>query len=103
MSGYYTLTKEIEEEWKPKIDAYIKSIENSENPKPLDLTMQPGLNPSRVRDLLIDSLGYEEDNFESNGWEWDYWFYFHHDTRPALTLRGTGLTSEIYLERYDDE
>lgn len=97
--SYYTLDAEIDKEWTPKIDAFIKSIENGENPGALDLTMQPGLNPSRVREIITDRLGYIEEDFDHNGWDWDYWFIFMHKSRPTIMLRGTGMTSEIYLEK----
>ena len=94
MKEYYTLSKETDELWTPKIEAFIKSDERK-----LNLTGIPELNPARVRDILTDNLGYEEENFESDGWEWDYSFHFIHDDFPNINMYGTGLTFELHLTK----
>lgn len=96
MKSYYCLTKEIDKEWTPKIKDFIKG-----NDKILNLTEVGVMNPSRLRDILTDIIGYKEDDTRTdfNGWEWDFWFYFNHPDLPSLTMRGTGMTFELYLER----
>lgn len=98
--NYYCLNKKIDEEWTPKIKKYIEEMAQHEV-DPLNLTGVGCLNPARVRDILTDKLGYNEDETKTdfNGWEWDYWFYFNHDTLPPVRMTGTGLTFELYIER----
>lgn len=96
MKSYYTLTKEIDKEWTPKVKKFIES-----NDEVLNLTGVSVMNPARLKDILTDIIGYEEDDTRTdfNGWEWDFWFYFNHPDLPALRMTGTGITFELYLER----
>lgn len=102
MQNYYTLTDEIANVGKKLITDYIheKWVEGKDI-QPLNLTGVKDMNPARVRDVITDILGYDEENFDSNGWEWDFWFQFVHVNSkdfPPLTLRGTGLTHEMYVK-----
>lgn len=99
--NYYTLNKEIDDKWTPQIKSFIDNISNSGNTS-LNLTGISELNPSRVRDILVDKIGYEETDFDSNGWDWDFWFYFKKEGFAPLVLRGTGLSFELYLEYKED-
>ena len=70
----------------------------------IDLTNM-GVGPYHVKDILED-LGYIDDDFDTNGWQMDYWFHFQHpesDKFPSLCLSGTAIIHEMYLRGEDDD
>ena len=70
----------------------------------IDLTNM-GVGPYHVKDILED-LGYIDDDFDTNGWQMDYWFHFQHpesDKFPPLCLSGTAIIHEMYLRGEDND
>ena len=70
----------------------------------IDLTNM-GVGPYHVKDILED-LGYIDDDFDTNGWQIDYWFHFQHresDKFPPLCLSGTAIIHEMYLRGEDND
>lgn len=58
--------------------------------------------PANITQIL-ETLGWEEVDFESNGWEQDTWYYFSHpDYDFQLTLFYCGYTFDIALYRTED-
>lgn len=95
--NHYILTPQIENEFKPIIEEYIKKIESSDTDvEPLELTGKK-INPSQLEELL-EKLGYEQYNSDSNGWEMDFWIYFRKPNYQDLIISGTGITFELKLE-----
>lgn len=37
----------------------------------------------------MQSLGYD-DSFDSNGWDWDFWIRFTHESKPKVIYAGKG-------------
>ena len=61
------------------------------------------LNPENVRELL-EHMGWEDEHFETNGWEQDCWQTFYkegYDTK--LTVFSCGMTFNLYLVFYEEE
>lgn len=58
------------------------------------------ISPNEI-DAYLKSEGLEQGNFDSNGWDWDFWMeYLSKDKRYILSGSGwynTGLT--FYLEK----
>ena len=70
----------------------------------IDLTNM-GVGPYHVKDILED-LGYIDDDFDTNGWQMDYWFHFQHpesDKFPPLCLSGTAIIHEMDLRGEDND
>lgn len=69
----------------------------------MDLTNM-GVGPYHIKDILED-LGYEEDNYDTNGWEMDYWFHFQHpdSNYPPLCLSGTAIIHSMYLRGEEED
>ena len=62
------------------------------------------LNLSNCQDLL-EELGYEEINHDTNGWEMDFWWDFECEGLPNITVFGCGYTAGLdirFTELYRD-
>lgn len=114
----WKLTEEMREKWRPVVGEWLKNLEEMteeevgdleenatteelEDKFKLDLS-DTEMNPSRVGELLKE-LGYENDETEDNGWQWDFWWTYRKDgvSFPsgceALKISGTGATFELVL------
>ena len=55
------------------------------------------IGPSQCTDIL-ESLGYErDDDWDTNGWEQDTWYYYTKEGYSKLCLRYCGYDGEIKL------
>lgn len=54
------------------------------------------LNLSNCQDLL-EELGYEVANHNTNGWEMDFWWDFEREGLPDITVSGCGYTAELAI------
>ena len=60
------------------------------------------LGPSQFMQLL-ENLGYErDDDWDSNGWEQDTWYYFDKPAAKSLCLFYCGFTGKILLSLKDE-
>lgn len=52
-----------------------------------------------VIESILGDLGYEQSDFDTNGWEMDFWIHYQHEdpNYPPLCISGTGITKEVYL------
>lgn len=60
--------------------------------------------PSNITDML-ETLGWEHDEYESNGWEQDTWIPFAHEAYSfclILAYSGYYWTMELYRSDIDD-
>ena len=47
---------------------------------------------------ILECIGYErKDDWETNGWEQDTWYYYTKEGHPELCLRYCGYDGEIKL------
>ena len=93
----YELTNEIREEYLPIVQELIKQIEESDNAEEICKDFSDTrLNPYTLEKLL-EELGYENNEMDTNGWQMDFWIYFTKDGCKTLCLSGTGITFELKL------
>ena len=103
MRGSYSLKDWEAEKWKREFLRFIKRLESikSENEN-IDLTSFD-LCPSNVVDIL-ELLGWEQSDFDSNGWELDTWYDFTHpDYDFEVGFFYCGYTFRMYLSRKEKE
>lgn len=103
MRGNYSLKGWEAEKWKMEFLRFIKRLETfkSENEN-IDLTSFD-LCPANVIDIL-ELLGWEESDFDSNGWEQDTWYDFTHpDYDFGVGFFYCGYTFKMYLSRKEKE
>lgn len=103
MRGSYTLREWEENKWKREFSRFIEALENAQSDEEkIDLTSLD-LCPANVIDIL-DLLGWEEIDFESNGWEQDTWYEFAHPNHNfEITFFYCGYTFKMDLYRKEDE
>lgn len=101
----WNLTNEQREKFKPVILEYINKVNNAdecESVEKLDLTFK-GISSYQLQKLL-EELGYKELDFDSNGWQFDFWIkmYNKDNTRAGrLTISGCGMSFELKLSPTD--
>lgn len=101
MRGSYSLKDWEAEKWKREFLRFIKRLETFKNEN-IDLTSFD-LCPSNVVDIL-ELLGWEQGDFDSNGWEQDTWYDFAHpDYDFEVVFFYCGYTFQMYLSRKEDE
>ena len=52
---------------------------------------------------MLERLGYKKVDFQSNGWEFDFWIYFKKDGCKPLLVWGTGITFNLWLTKSDQK
>lgn len=106
-SKSFDLTEEVWNEYSPIVTQFIEELEAStrgedslfyEGPQ-LDLT-NTKMNPYRLWKML-ERMGYKKTDFQSNGWEFDFWIYFKKDGHKTLLVWGTGITFNLWLRESD--
>lgn len=101
MRGSYKLKDWEAEKWKREFLRFIKRLEAFKNEN-IDLTSFD-LCPSNVIDIL-ELLGWEQSDFDSNGWEQDTWYDFTHpDYDFEVGLFYCGYTFRMSLSRKEKE
>ena len=105
----YKLTKSVEDKYLGILSAFIDKLDNHneddiENSVDQEFTLElsdTGLNPYTLK-LLLEMFGYKEVEFDSNGWQWDYWWTMKNENAKSeltreLVIWGTGITFELKL------
>lgn len=103
MRGSCSLKDWEAEKWRREFLRFIKKLETlkSENEN-IDLTSFD-LCPSNVIDIM-ELLGWEQSDFDSNGWEQDTWYDFTHpDYDFEVGFFYCGYTFRMYLSRKEKE
>lgn len=101
MRGSYSLKDWEAEKWKREFLRFIKRLETFKNEN-IDLTSFD-LCPSNVIDIL-ELLGWEQVDFDSNGWEQDTWYDFTHpDYDFEVGFFYCGYTFRMSLSRKEKE
>ena len=99
----WNLTDELREKFKPIVEDYIALIEsnevNNEHRQGINLTNQ-GINPIQLKELL-EQLGYEDDGYDSNGWQHDFWWNMSNSNYKKyaknLCICGCGMVFSLVL------
>ena len=64
---------------------------------------QYDINPANMCDIL-KHMGWNEEDFETNGWEQDCWQYFSHENYPGkLCVYSCGMTFDLTLTYTEEE
>lgn len=101
MRGNVSLRPWEKSKWTKVFTTVINKLSNDKNDR-TDLT-DFDLCPSNVIDIL-ELLGWEQSDFDSNGWEQDTWYNFAHpDYDFELGFFYCGYTFRMYLYRKEDE
>lgn len=92
------LTPQSEAEFTLVVQAIIERIEGAGEDEPLfekDLS-GTGLNPYNLWKIL-EKLGYEKYDEDSNGWEIDFWIRMKKPGYKPLAIEACGMTFEMKL------
>lgn len=94
---------ELKQEVKEFINQLILHNYEEEDRCYVSLTLsKKGVSPSELGEML-ESFGYEQDDFDTNGWEWDFWSNYSHDNLPQLRMSGTGFYFSLYLSGVSED
>lgn len=103
MNGW-NLTDELRSKFKVIVNDYINLLESDEvddvHKKYLKLNNK-GISPIQLKELLKE-LGYKEKcPINSNGWQFDFWWYFSNPKREKyakeLCICGCGIAFDLIL------
>lgn len=81
-------------DWIDDIETNFHILKEETNCEELDLT-DCGINPYQLESFL-EELGFEKYDWDSNGWEMDYWIYFRRNGFK-IHISGTGIIHELKL------
>lgn len=106
------LTEEQKTKFVPILREYFDKLENMTEEEAekvtypeitLDLSDE-GISPYLLKELLEDEFGYEEENYDRNGWQWDFWWTMKRkdgksfpSTCETMMICGCGATFELVL------
>lgn len=99
--GEWNLTDELRSKVKPLVTEYINMLENEELKDYEKVSLSnTGISPIQLSELLKE-LGYENNSFYSNGWEYDYWWDFCNPEKKnkakKLCIYGCAMCHDINL------
>lgn len=100
MENRWNPTKEQKEKFIPIIQEFIQRMEKNPDTKECVDFYNKGISPSQLKDILEDDLGFEEIDFDRNGWEWDFWITMRKDGTDYV-IAGTGMTFEMVFRLAD--
>ncbi|WP_206459394.1 hypothetical protein [Anaerovorax sp. IOR16] len=106
----WILTEDIKRKWKPYIKEFIDkmsalTIEDVENMSNDEFTIELSdteLRPYTLLELMKE-FGYDNADFDDNGWELDYWITIEKSDKAipsgceVLCIHGCGMTFELNL------
>lgn len=107
MENRWILTEDVRRKYKPIIEAFLNKIddmqkddiENSENEVfEIDLS-DTELRPYTLQELMKD-FGYENVEFDDNGWELDFWIRMNRNNgklADKICINGCGMTFEVKI------
>lgn len=84
----------------PWFEGGIYALETLERWERLDLNLF-NITPDQVIQML-EHLGYEETDWEHNGWEQDTWFYFSHPEHKELCFFYSGRYGSMNISLAED-
>lgn len=93
----WKLTPGIIDKYLDEVTQAVQQIQESSEGLEIDFTGKSGLNPSRMQELLL-MLGYgNDDEMDTNGWQWDFWSVFSKAGCTNIQMSGCGMTFELKL------
>lgn len=96
MRGQYFLTEDERRYWEPIFKTKIKELCEEIAEEEWDLKNE-NLSPANIK-YLMESMGYQLDSYDSNGWEQDTWYYFNiPEYNCRLIMYYCGFTFDLTL------
>lgn len=99
MANRYELSDEVKQKYTPIVQEFVNQLESvgSEGSKNMKLDLSDtDLNPHTLQTLL-ESMGYTEEDRDTNGWQLDYWITMVKSGFKTLYIKGTAITFELLL------
>lgn len=87
-------TQEQKDKFIPMIKEFIEKMKKSPDTKEYIDFYNQQISPSQLKDILENDLGFEEVDFDTNGWQWDFWITMRKDCADYM-IAGTGMTFEM--------
>lgn len=87
-------TQEQKDKFIPMIKEFMEKMKENHNEKECIDFCNRGISPSQLKDILENDLGFEEVDFDTNGWQWDFWITMRKDGVDYM-IAGTGMTFEM--------
>lgn len=87
-------TQEQKDKFIPMIKEFMEKVKKNPDTKECIDFYNQGISPSQLKDILENDLGFEEVDFDTNGWQWDFWITMRKDGVDYM-IAGTGMTFEM--------
>lgn len=87
-------TQEQKEKFIPIIKEFEEKAKKNPDMKEYIDFSEKQISPSQLKDILENDLGFEEVDFDTNGWQWDFWITMRKDGVDYM-IAGTGMTFEM--------
>lgn len=94
MTERWEPTREQKEKFIPMIKEFLENVnKNPDTKESIDFYNQ-GISPYQLKSILEDDFGFEDSEFDMNGWEMDFWIRLLKDGKE-YEITGTGMTFEM--------
>lgn len=83
--------------WIDFVEVHFDELVEKQDKTELDLS-DFKINPYQLK-LVLEEMGFEDYEWDSNGWEMDYWIYFERNGFK-IEIQGTAMINELKLVVY---
>lgn len=83
--------------WIDFVEVHFDELVEKQDKTELDLS-DFKINPYQLK-LALEEMGFEDYDWDSNGWEMDYWIYFERNGFK-IEIQGTAMIHELKLVIY---
>ena len=83
--------------WIDFVEVHFDELVEKQDKTELDLS-DFKINPYQLK-LVLEEMGFEDYEWDSNGWEMDYWIYFERNGFK-IEIQGTAMIHELKLVVY---
>lgn len=90
----WNATQEQKDKFIPMVKEFIEKAKNNPDTKECIDFSDKGISPSQLKDIFENDLGFEEVDFDTNGWQWDFWITMRKDGVDYM-IAGTGMSFEM--------
>jgi hypothetical protein len=106
MKNRWVLEDKLKTRYTPIVREFISRLEAIDEEYVSDLPIidfsDTRLNPYTLG-ILLESLGYKQEDIDQNGWQMDFWITMKKDGFKSLCIDGTGITFKLILSRKTEE
>lgn len=90
----WNATQEQKDKFMPMIKEFMEKTKKNPDTKECIEFYNQGISPSQLKDILENDLGFEEVDFDANGWQWDFWITMRKDGVDYM-IAGTRMSFEM--------